>query len=77
MPITTNTLLNNSYALFFGKSVILILLILYAFFALIIVRQVSLMSKTLITPAREVIKVFAIIHAFFALGLIFLALLIL
>lgn len=77
MSANPTDLLNNSYILFFGKGAILILLVLYAIFALIIVRQVSLMSKTLITGIAGVIKLFALIHAFFALGLIFLALMIL
>lgn len=77
MSANPTDLLNNSYILFFSKGAILILLVLYAIFALIIVRQVSLMSKTLITGIAGVIKLFALIHAFFALGLIFLALMIL
>ena len=76
MPTTTD-LLNNTYLLFFGKGAILILLIFYAIFALIIVRQVDLMSKTLITGISAVIKIIAVIHAIFAIGLIFLALMIL
>ena len=76
MPTTTD-LLNNTYLLFFGKGAILILLIFYAIFALIIVRQVDLMSKTLITGISAVIKVIALMHAIFAIGLIFLALMIL
>ena len=77
MAIVADGLLNNVYVLFFIKSAILILLILYAIFALIIVRQVSLMSKTLITGIGGIVKTFALLHAFFALGLIFLALMIL
>mgnify|MGYP001570891031 CR=1 FL=1 len=50
--------------------VILIILILYAIFALIIVRQVDLMTKSLITPVSPVVKAVAIIHAGFAIGLI-------
>lgn len=77
MQITTDWLLNNMYVLFFAKSAILILLILYAIFALIIVRQVDLMSKTLTTGIAGIVKLFAFLHAFFVLGLIFLALIIL
>ena len=77
MAIVTDGLLNNVYVLFFTKSAILILLILYAIFALIIVRQVSLMSKTLVTGIGGLVKTFALIHAFFALGIVFLSLLIL
>ena len=77
MAIVADGLLNNVYVLFFTKSAILILLILYAIFALIIVRQVSLMSKTLVTGIGGLVKTFALIHAFFALALVFLSLLIL
>ena len=77
MEVTTGGFLNNTYVLFFTKSAILILLVLYGIFALIIVRQVDLMSKTLITPVAPVVKLFALLHAFFVLGLIFLALAIL
>ena len=77
MPANAIDLLNNNYILFFGKGAILILLVFYAIFALIIIRQVDLMGKTLITGIAPVIKILAVIHAVFAIGLIFLALMIL
>lgn len=77
MPTNVTNLLSNSYVLFFGKGAILILLVLYAIFALIIIRQVDLMGKTLKTSLAPVIKILAIIHAVFVIGLIFLALMIL
>ncbi len=77
MPINQAILLDNAYILFFAKSAILILLALYGIFALIIVRQVDLMSKTLITSIAPIVKIFSLLHAFFVLGLIFLALVIL
>lgn len=52
---------------------ILIILVLYAIFALIIVRQVDLMAKTLITPVSPVVKAISIVHAGFAIGFIILA----
>lgn len=57
----------------FLKAAILIILIFYAIFALLVVRQVDLMSKTLITEVSPFLKGFAIIHAGFAIGLIVLA----
>lgn len=57
----------------FIKVVILIILILYGIFALIIVRQVDLMSKTLITSVSPVVKALAILNAGFAIGFIILA----
>ena len=77
MATNTIDLLNNSYVLFFGKGAILILLVFYAVFALIIIRQVDLMGKTLITGIAPIIRILAVIHAVFAIGLIFLALTIL
>ena len=53
---------------------ILIIFILYAIFALLIVRQVDLMTKALITPFSPIVKAVSIIHAGFAIGLIVLIL---
>ena len=56
--------------LIFLKVVILIILVFYAIFALLMTRQVDLMSKTLITKVSPALKAFSIIHAGFAIGLI-------
>ena len=71
--IATTNLLNIDIILTFGRGAILLILIFYAIFSLIIVRQVNLMSKTLITNVSPLVKAFAILHAGFAIGLIFLA----
>lgn len=74
MPIIlAQDLLNNGYTLAFAKGAILLILAFYAIFALIIVRQVDSMSKTLITKISPFVKAFAILHAGFAIGLIVLA----
>ena len=52
----------------FLKIAVLLLLIFYSIFALIIVRQVDLMSKTLITPVSKLVTGVAIINAGFAIG---------
>lgn len=49
---------------------IFIIFIIYAIFALLIVRQVSLMAKSLITPVSPIVKAIAIIHAGFAVGFV-------
>lgn len=49
---------------------VFIILLIYTLFALLIVRQVSLMSKTLITPVSPIVKSISIIHAGFAIGLL-------
>lgn len=74
MPaITPSSLFESEAVLVILKGAILILLLFYAIFALMVVRQVDLMSKTLITSISPVVKVFALLHAFFAIGLILLA----
>lgn len=60
-------------SLIFVKIGILIILAFYAIFALMVIRQVDLMSKTLITRVSPVLKAVSILHAGFAIGLIFLA----
>lgn len=64
---------NFEAILVFVKAAILLILIFYAIFALMIVRQVDLMSKTLITKVSSILKAFSILHAGFAIGLIILA----
>lgn len=58
--------------LVFVKIAVLIILVFYAIFALMITRQVDLMSKTLITKVSPILRAFSIIHAGLAIGLIFL-----
>ena len=58
---------------FILKGAVLLILIFYAIFALLIIRQVELMTKTLITPVSSFVKTLALVHAVLALGLIVLA----
>lgn len=55
------------------KTAVIAILIFYAIFALLVVRQVDLMSKTLITPVSPLVKAAAIVHAGFAIGSIILS----
>lgn len=74
MPTTIQTdIFNSGIRLIFLKGVILIILAFYAIFALMVVRQVDLMSKALITKVSPILKAFSIIHAGTAIGLIILA----
>lgn len=73
MEVSTTNLLNSEFILIFGKGATLLILVFYAIFSLIIIRQVDLMGKTLITSISHYIKAIAIVHAGFALGLIILA----
>jgi len=45
------------------KAAVLLIFIFYAIFALLIIRQVDLMSKTLITAVSPLLKALSIIHA--------------
>ena len=65
-------ILNSGYVLVFAKGAILLILIFYAIFALIVVRQVNVMSRTLITNISGIVKALSIVHAGFAIGLIIL-----
>lgn len=60
------------FVLFLTRSGVLTLSVLYFVFSLVIVRQVTLMTETLITEVAPIIKAFSIIHAGFALGVIIL-----
>lgn len=74
MPtLTPNDIFNSEAFLIFLKVTILLILFFYAIFALLIVRQVDLMIKTLITPVSPKVRALAIVNAGMALGLIILA----
>lgn len=74
MPaLTPENIFRSEVFLIFLKGAILLILIFYAIFALLIVRQVDLMIKTLITPVSPKVRALAIVHAGVAIGLIFLA----
>lgn len=48
----------------------IIFAILYFFFSLIVVRQVALMTETVVTEAGGILKVLSIIYAIFSLGIV-------
>lgn len=74
MPIvSTSNLMGTGFVLFFSKAAILIILVFYAIFSLMIVRQVNLMNHTLATRVAPIIRAVAILHAGFAIGFIILA----
>lgn len=57
---------------FFYKVGFAILFLLYFIFALIVIRQVVLMTETLTTEISPLLKAFAIIHAGIALSILIL-----
>ena len=73
MEVANTSFFNNIFVLSFGKGAILLILIFYAIFSLIIIRQVDLMGKTLITNISPTIKALAIVHSGVAIGLIILS----
>jgi hypothetical protein len=68
-----SALIDSRYVLDFLKILIFIILGFYLIFSLVVVQQVGLMAKTLITPVSPVVKAIAIINVGLALGFIVLA----
>lgn len=54
------------------KLLLLLLVFCYFLFSLVVVRQVTLMTETLMTESAPVLRAMSIIHAGFALGVIIL-----
>lgn len=71
-PVATVALTPFGGFLIIVKLGILLLAALYFAFSLIVVRQVSLMTETLITEVAPLLRAFSIIHAGLALGIIIL-----
>ena len=73
MPITNGfNLFDPKLLVVFSKIAVLVILGLYVIFALIIVRQVTLMKKTLVTTVSTLVKDLAVYHVIFAIILTFL-----
>lgn len=75
MPLETgilNPIMPTDLMWFVVRSALVILSLLYFVFSLIVVRQVNLMTDTLITEVAPLLRAFAIIHAGVSLGIIIL-----
>lgn len=70
MEVIPGLFLDSTTILGLIKVAILLILILYSIFALLIVRQVDLMSKTLLTPVSPIVRAISIIHAGFVLAFV-------
>lgn len=73
MPSTDVNFFQSSFFLVFFKASILIILVFYSLFAILIVRQTSLMVKTLTTSISPLFRDLAIYHAilsFILIGLV-------
>lgn len=78
MPIEEvlrNVLTVNIWVL--AKIIILIVLILYFVFAVLIIKEVNLMNKTLIGIANSVVKIIAWLHLILVVFIFILALIVL
>ncbi len=79
MPVGVTSLslitsfITSNYFLIIIKAGILLILVFYAIFALIIIKQVSSMAKTFVTNISPIFSTFAVFNAIFALVLIVLA----
>ena len=71
-PLVSVSTVPLNGVLLLSKVGILIFASLYFIFSLIVVRQVSLMTETLITEVSPILRAFSIIHAGVALGIIIL-----
>ncbi len=71
-PVANTILTPFGGFLIIVKFGLLLLAVLYFIFSLIVVRQVSLMTDTLMTEVAPLIRAFSIIHAGLALGIIIL-----
>ncbi len=54
------------------KIIVILASVIYFFFSLIVVRQVNLMTDTLVTEVAPALRAFAIAHAGISLGIIIL-----
>lgn len=68
-----NNIFDFEPILIFLKGAILLILLFYAIFSLIVIRQVDLMSKTLISGISLYVKAIAILNACLSIGLIIFA----
>lgn len=67
-----NPVISIEVVWFIVRGAIIILSVLYFIFSLIVVRQVNLMTETLITEVAPLLRAFAIIHSGIALGIVIL-----
>lgn len=73
MPTTDLNFFQSSFFMVVFKGAILIVLVFYSLFALLIVRQTSLMVKTLTTSVSPLFRDLAVYHAilsFILIGLV-------
>lgn len=65
-----NGLLFNSFTVFVLDTGFLIFAIVYFLFSLIVIRQVFLMTKTVVTEAGLFLRLLSFVHALVALGVV-------
>lgn len=55
------------------KSGVIILLVLYLFYGLVLIRQIQLMTKVVEVPITPILKIIVLVHFFLSLLLLLLA----
>lgn len=73
MPINAPFIFSTLGIIALIRLSILVILALYIVYSLIVIRQVDLMTKTLITPVSPIVKALAIFNAGFAIAFFVLA----
>lgn len=69
-PSFGSNLLNSPGTIFTFKIGYIAISILYFIFSLVVIRQVNLMSETVITKTAGILKIIALIHALLALAVV-------
>jgi hypothetical protein len=72
MPVETVTPTSLEWVYFVFKTAILLISLLYLVFSLIVVRQVNLMTETIITEVTPFLRFLSVLHAGLSLGVIIL-----
>ncbi len=74
MPVgdTTNTIINSFNGLFITKMFMVLFIIFYTIFALLLFRQIQLMTKKLPTKLTPLLKFIAVVNVGFSLAILFL-----
>lgn len=74
MPIAdaTNTIFDSFNGLFIAKMFMVLFIIFYTVFALILFRQIQIMTIKLPTKLSPILKFIALIHVGFSLAILFL-----
>ena len=68
MQVVSGSVFDSALTIIILRGFIYTILFFYVIFALLVVRQVMIMSETILTPVSPIVRGAAIIHAGFAIG---------